>query len=183
MTALLFHRGAAGPSGPAIPAGRGGHPEFCHPLCLPQAHPALLRAGGRSGVAGIRDRGAVRDGSLCSLAAGGHSADAAGPHPCDDPQSTGDGVPAHRHLSAGARCGHLLQRLLLHSGRQRAGAGKRHLHLQDRRGAGRGHCPGAGHPPCHRNADKTKTRPPGGRSRWLCGKIRWWEPSAAAGPR
>lgn len=37
--------------------------------------------------------------------------------------------------------------------------------------------------PCHRNADKTKTRPPGGRSRWLCGKIRWWEPSAAAGPR
>ena len=24
---------------------------------------------------------------------------------------------------------------------------KRHLHLQDRRGAGRGHCPGAGHPP------------------------------------
>lgn len=37
--------------------------------------------------------------------------------------------------------------------------------------------------PCHRNVDKTKTRPPGGRSRWLCGKIRWWEPSAAAGPR
>lgn len=37
--------------------------------------------------------------------------------------------------------------------------------------------------PCRRNADKTKTRPPGGRSRWLCGEIRWWEPSAAAGPR
>lgn len=37
--------------------------------------------------------------------------------------------------------------------------------------------------PCHRNADKTKTRPPGGRSHWLCGKIRWWEPSAAVGPR
>ena len=64
MTELLFTGAAAGPSGPAVPAGRGGHPEFCHPLCLPQAHPALLRAGGRSGVAGIRDRGAVRDGSL-----------------------------------------------------------------------------------------------------------------------
>ena len=114
-------------------------------------------------MAGIRDRGAVRDGSLCSLAAGGHSADAAGPHPCDDPQNTGDGVPAHRHLSAGARCGHLLQRLLLHSGRQRSGAGKRHLHLQDRRGAGRGHCACAGHPPAAETPIKQKRdRPPGG---------------------
>ena len=101
----------------------------------------------------------------CGLvgAVGCHPADAAGPHPCDNPQDTGNGIPAHRHLSAGARCGHLLQRLLLHSGQQRSGAGKRHLYLQDRRGAGRGHCACAGHPPAAETPIKQKRdRPPGG---------------------
>ena len=105
MTELLFTGEQLGRLALQFLLAGAGTLSFAILFACPRRTLPYCGLGGRSGLAGIRDRGAVRDGSLCGLAAGGHPADAAGPHPCDDPQNTGDGVPAHRHLSAGAGAG------------------------------------------------------------------------------
>ena len=67
--------------------------------------------------------------SAAASPAGGDPPHPAHPGVRHHPQNAGDGVPAVRHLPAGARCGHLLHRLLFYTGQQCAGPFQRHQHL------------------------------------------------------